>query len=1820
MLTGQLTMLEPGADLDLFDEYDQEDASWQDSERFEDDSLCSWSTRPPSSCYNYRSWSGRFYTDEFSVEESRSLFPNIRISGEKMSNTLSLVELSAKTVAKHIPFEMVENFKPPVPEQLQQRIAFWSFPENSSDIRMYACLSNGRYDEFAKGISLYDMNCIRSPMQIGFHLSAVVDMHLAYRNGYATVPDVRSYNVSVTFDRQKVILCSCTCSPKSPWCCHVIAVCLYRIYKSTQVPLRPPISESLSRLHRVQLQKFSQHLITYLPKEVLSLAQTILDELLDQNATINAHSGAPDPTAGAAISDRGNWYFEDRPLRFNIDKILNKFCEPAPTIISDVSHLSVNTPPVSCEYQALLRPLRCHDPEGLWNLIFIVHGMFARKDRNAIALLSLITDVCLKNMYVACSWFLTNVAHSLNGSYNVVHSFYQLSSSTSNSRLSCSTSCQQFSTRYGCASLMDELVSTWEMAVLNMALTSRQRLALADKLYNYHFSIVERISAIFERYEPRMPPVFVDGMHVSAPLSISNPGMVPFIAQSFTGFKKAIQLCYLDWSDWSIPGLDMKDDMIATQRRPKSRILLARYYKSIESFASWKDQSKTKQQQKFSYPQHYPILFAGSSSGHTGTNQESLHSQVESEPRPLRSPMLENVLQEYTQLCEIANLYHECTGRWDNEEDASSLADRLQKQSIRVTLEFVAEDLAKLDAPKDRDWVRFVRCRALHTYGYHAMAKALASYLALSMIASPPDLMKPTPPPISLARSAAGVAASSSAGASSSSNAPAASVVNSASSGRKKKKIPEMVMLIDPKTIEVTDMALDTFSRGLFLLEVFAQDASLRELAFNLGMFLLELSRPCAVSKVLEVKLSALEAEVLSRMKQLPISVSEMQIVRSKAEQLVRQVVAQPRCCDVLPVSLAVYIVHTLLLNSDISWLGIPDDEPLGLAMAVAVLMMKSTASEVQHPLLFESLRRKRGDFLLSLLSHYKTNTDVLSIMLNALLENNYCEIRYKTDRFGVVEAVRGGASLVDPPDTILSQVRLILYGEENDQSFSAENGFNTSAESSSRGGSGGDRTTSENFKSSVDTLTAKVRNVSLRNDPRRTQGGWMQTDENSFDQRISVIDEPRQRYPSNYLDTTGSYYQNMRYNLANTIGTVQALNYDISVDVAFALNTDPNSVIDAALSGSTPSDSTQKIQDPDLPSEAHVHFMMELAKRILTEAGGTHSSAIFITPAATIQALPNVVCRPLQLFAFQVGLHAIGLHNKISPNWYTRTYSSCVSWISSQVTEIGPPAIDYLFNSWQNHLTPSEVASIADKASQAHDQTMVGLAALLALEALNYAHRLSPAEIQRALSQCRDQGQNMLERACLVIEQVAAASDIYPDVVFQVAQTWYEMYTRALDAEKSTPTAEGSAHVDSSGPSGSPMQEPQQRSPAAFSSAGPSSSTSSPAGGVEPAVGQRAMPTTPSGALSSHGHPYGMLDAQQAQMLMCYGTAFPTPDNVFQPQFPILTPQGNPVLPPLIRIAPPQPGSVQVGLQTGYNVFRDVPLLPNSAFQPAPAAQALFHQPQPPTICWPDVSNMCVNPRLRLTTPAPTIPGGGLIRPGMSAYLGPTGQLTSPTILSLGIPDPTINLVVAATDGNTSGSTSVERESSSSSFYLHAAYRVGMLAMKTMERRNAEDRTYVKFSPNPPYGDDVKWLLQVCRVLGLEYVQSFCSAACRYVVSPFIFYELTADVASFLTNKIASVPSAISPYLPPVYSDPYFYNLVSCTVTSFYRVALQKISLPRILANDVEDLCTLVRTAKTAFSYLPDGESQFHNFMQTLRKQQKCKKDIWYQIVNAIK
>ena len=50
----------------------------------------------------------------------------------------------------------------------------------------------------------------------------------------------------------------CSCGSAAEWCCHLVALCLHRIHLADTVKLRAPVSESLTRLQRDDLQKFAQ--------------------------------------------------------------------------------------------------------------------------------------------------------------------------------------------------------------------------------------------------------------------------------------------------------------------------------------------------------------------------------------------------------------------------------------------------------------------------------------------------------------------------------------------------------------------------------------------------------------------------------------------------------------------------------------------------------------------------------------------------------------------------------------------------------------------------------------------------------------------------------------------------------------------------------------------------------------------------------------------------------------------------------------------------------------------------------------------------------------------------------------------------------------------------------------------------------------------------------------------------------------------------------------------------------------------------------------------------------------------------------------------------------------------------------------------------------------------------------------------------------------------------------------------------------------------------------------------------------------------------
>lgn len=100
----------------------------------------------------------------------------------------TLLDVCAKVVAQYIPFQRIEERYDRIPEPVQKRIIYWSFPRNERDICMYSSLSSetnsscSDYQKlpFYRGLRLYESGCVENVLQVGkcylFPLSSI------YRN------------------------------------------------------------------------------------------------------------------------------------------------------------------------------------------------------------------------------------------------------------------------------------------------------------------------------------------------------------------------------------------------------------------------------------------------------------------------------------------------------------------------------------------------------------------------------------------------------------------------------------------------------------------------------------------------------------------------------------------------------------------------------------------------------------------------------------------------------------------------------------------------------------------------------------------------------------------------------------------------------------------------------------------------------------------------------------------------------------------------------------------------------------------------------------------------------------------------------------------------------------------------------------------------------------------------------------------------------------------------------------------------------------------------------------------------------------------------------------------------------------------------------------------------------------------------------------------------------------------------------------------------------------------------------------------------------
>ncbi|KAM8828168.1 zinc finger SWIM domain-containing protein 6 isoform 1-T1 [Spinachia spinachia] len=250
----------------------------------------------------------------------------------KTRNPETLLDIAARRVAEKWPFQRVEERFERIPEPVQRRIVYWSFPRSEREICMYSSFNTGGEEiggggdggdetrlPFRRGIALLESGCVDNVLQVGFHLSGTV------REPPTPSEAELVCNVSVSFDRCKITAVTCSCGNKDIfYCAHVVALSLYRVRKPEQVKLRLPISETLFQMNRDQLQKFVQYLITVHHTEVLPTAQKLADEILSQNSEINQVHGAPDPTAGASVDDDNCWHLDEEQVQEQVKLFLSQ--------------------------------------------------------------------------------------------------------------------------------------------------------------------------------------------------------------------------------------------------------------------------------------------------------------------------------------------------------------------------------------------------------------------------------------------------------------------------------------------------------------------------------------------------------------------------------------------------------------------------------------------------------------------------------------------------------------------------------------------------------------------------------------------------------------------------------------------------------------------------------------------------------------------------------------------------------------------------------------------------------------------------------------------------------------------------------------------------------------------------------------------------------------------------------------------------------------------------------------------------------------------------------------------------------------------------------------------------------------------------------------------------------------------------------------------------------------------------------------------------------------------------------------------------------
>uniref|UniRef100_A0A915EH90 Zinc finger SWIM domain-containing protein 8 n=1 Tax=Ditylenchus dipsaci TaxID=166011 RepID=A0A915EH90_9BILA len=912
-----------------------------------------------------------------------------------------------------------------------------------------------------------------------------------------------------------------------------------------------------------------------------------------------------------------------------------------------------------------------------------------------------------------------------------------------------------------------------------------------------------------------------------------------------------------------------------------------------------------------------------------------------------------------------------------------------------------------------------------------------------------------------------------------------------------------------------------------------------------------------------------------------------------------------------------------------------PCDDSLALELALEVLGMRVFISETDHPMLCESIRRQRGELSMTLLLRNRDCLEKLGVILDKLLDSAVHRMYENHSSNGIF--------FISNKEILSVRAKNPAYTSE----ASCKDNDEPCCSSTIR------RKSSNSSRKSIKENYAEAETIDTGRDLNST---LIEEEFNS----ITISGESINRQPTQDSSTSSSVTTVVTEAESHEDDSSPRLS-ELSASSSGISHGQPIFFNDKSGAAQDSMQMPQKTQQQQLSrhsaaqfrflsnqaTEAQAHYMVEFAKRLLTEAGGNQSNTMFNplhnNAAAAIginnnQASVGGPHRHLHICSFLIGLYALGLNNQVSSTWPTRTYSTHVSWIQTQALEIGRSALEIVRKTWQAHLTPTEVASLADKASQSADGTVVEEAALLALSVLQKAYALTVVESTKALDQCKEHSCMLLQEACLSVEKAAEKDGVYPEVLFKVANHWFNLHKEVSCSGISTISAVSVQQPNYNIPP--PPIHPQYR----------------PQRMLPPPTMMHQMSNDNNGSNAACTSAQTSSSNQQHRLHISHSAPNLQPGIVSASQQP-------PFLSPLPQQQKPWMTKGQpVG---GSSTAQGFPSSTYTAYPPLPTAAQSFR----------DWSRYVRLP----TTPQPT-PNQHRAPPPPFYHQ----QHYDPNYAPAGPP----LAHVASTPMN-----------DPQKVFLINAHRVGMRALDTMGLRNSDEGSWSfnKYSKNPNFCNEIRWLFEDVSIkIGVPYVSSFCEKLSDCIASPFLllhfmkeslkYFQQQQQFNPFQHHQINAMPTFNS---PPITASgpsnnpntqfmcssggasqrgasghqtsaanncPYSVNQGTAAVTiqlnvvksigcqaknimlqhlfphpiaelmrhcveMSYVAAYNKLNYTRFGESDIDDICELVLVAREAFGMIPQnaGKVMFDTYLRFVRKQKMYKKEVAQKITNCL-